>query len=367
MLTALWMLAALSLQDSPSLAEALNQVAGEQSQQIRTYTLDGLLEYDVLRPSQLAEGQTGAVLLALPPGAQNRAMVEAGFNLYWRDEALRLGWTVVAPVAPEGEYLSGENLALLHALIDHVEANLAPEGGKLHLAGVSNGGRSAVELALDRPERFASLSLLPGRPDEAGFAKLERLAKLPLALYVGGEDKPWLEAMERMRARLKELGAPPARFTVFAGEGHTPKSLSGKTLFRTLEAFRVGAVLTDFHDAAAKADAKRYFEHFAPGAIFIGTDATERWTVEEFQAFAEPYFSKGRGWTYVASERHTYVSDDGQTAWFDELLDNDNYGVTRGTGVLVRIDGRWRLTQYHLTIPVPNDLATQLVELIRAQ
>ncbi len=69
----------------------------------------------------------------------------------------------------------------------------------------------------------------------------------------------------------------------------------------------------------------------------------------------------------MASERHTYVSPDGQTAWFDELLDNDSYGVTRGTGVLTRLAGRWHLAQYHLTIPVPNSLAKDLADRIRNQ
>ncbi|MFT7669662.1 MAG: ketosteroid isomerase-like protein [Planctomycetota bacterium] len=149
------------------------------------------------------------------------------------------------------------------------------------------------------------------------------------------------------------------------GEGHTPASLSGKSIFNTLESIRVRAVLEDFHDAASKADGKRYFDHFAPGAIYMGTDATERWTLAEFRSYAEPYFSKGRGWTDVASERNAYVSKEGQTAWFDELLDNDSYGVTRGTGVMLRGKDRWRLSQYHLTIPVPNPLAKQLVEMIR--
>ena len=39
-------------------------------------------------------------------------------------------------------------------------------------------------------------------------------------------------------------------------------------------------------------------------AIFLGTDKTERWTVEEFKAYAEPAFSDGNGWTYEVVERN---------------------------------------------------------------
>ena len=41
----------------------------------------------------------------------------------------------------------------------------------------------------------------------------------------------------------------------------------------------VDQVLTAFHAAAAAADGELYFSLFADDAIFIGTDAAERWTV----------------------------------------------------------------------------------------
>ena len=128
----------------------------------------------------------------------------------------------------------------------------------------------------------------------------------------------------------------------------------------------IAAVLDDFHDAASDADFDRYFGHFAADAVFIGTDATEHWTVDEFRAYARPRFDTGRGWTYVPRTRHIYLSPDGNTAWFDELLDNAGLGETRGTGVLVREGGRWKVAQYHLTIPVPNSIVRQVVEMIRA-
>jgi uncharacterized protein (TIGR02246 family) len=128
----------------------------------------------------------------------------------------------------------------------------------------------------------------------------------------------------------------------------------------------VAAILDAFHAAASEADGDRYFALFAEDGVFLGTDATERWTVEQFKAYALPFFEQGRGWTYTPTERHVYVSDDGTTAWFDERLSNASLGDTRGTGVLVLRDGDWKVAQYNLTIPVPNELASDLVALIRA-
>jgi ketosteroid isomerase-like protein len=124
-------------------------------------------------------------------------------------------------------------------------------------------------------------------------------------------------------------------------------------------------VLDDFHDAASNADGVRYFNHFTEDAIFIGTDAKERWTVKEFKEYAKPSFSKGRGWTYTAETRHIYISKDQNTAWFDESLSNANFGECRGSGVLVKQKGVWKIAQYNLTIPIPNSVARSVVKMIR--
>lgn len=123
--------------------------------------------------------------------------------------------------------------------------------------------------------------------------------------------------------------------------------------------------LDRFHHAASEADGETYFGLFAEDGVFLGTDATERWTVEEFRAYAMPYFSQGRGWTYTPVERHVTISDDASVAWFDERLENEGLGETRGSGVLVRRGGTWKVAQYNLTIPVPNELASEVVRLIR--
>ena len=129
----------------------------------------------------------------------------------------------------------------------------------------------------------------------------------------------------------------------------------------------VSNVLDELHAAASAADFDRYFGLYAEGAIFYGTDATERWTLDEFKAYAKPHFDQGRGWTYHMTSRHVYLAPDGQTAWFDETLSNAGLGDTRGSGVLVRQGDAWKVIQYNLTIPIPNELARAFVERIQAE
>ena len=125
-------------------------------------------------------------------------------------------------------------------------------------------------------------------------------------------------------------------------------------------------VIDDWHHAASIADENAYFGHAAPEFVFLGTDATERWDLASFRAFAHPYFAKGKAWTFVPRDRHITISGDGHTAWFDELLDSASYGECRGSGVLRRVGNDWKIAQYNLSIPIPNALAKKFVEEIRA-
>lgn len=129
----------------------------------------------------------------------------------------------------------------------------------------------------------------------------------------------------------------------------------------------INSVLDGLHQAASKADTLAYFDSFTADARFVGTDASERWSLQAFREYATPYFSRGQGWTYHPSERVITVADIPCrcVAWFDEQLDNDSYGRTRGSGVLRLTDDGWKVEQYVLSFAVPNDRARQVVQTIK--
>ncbi len=145
----------------------------------------------------------------------------------------------------------------------------------------------------------------------------------------------------------------------------------------------VASVIDAFHAAAAASDEGAYFALFARQGVFLGTDASERWSVSAFREYAHPHFAAGRGWTYVPRDRHISFAAAGEVAWFDELLDHGKYGELRGSGVLVRearasgasdasgasagsgASGAWKIAQYNLTFTVPNAAAAQVVPLLR--
>jgi hypothetical protein len=129
-----------------------------------------------------------------------------------------------------------------------------------------------------------------------------------------------------------------------------------------------GRVLDAFHAAAAHSDYKAYFDLFTPDGVFIGTDAAERWSVPAFKAYAKAPFAAGKGWVYTPRGRHLTLAPIACrcVAYFDELLDSKSYGASRGTGVLLKGPHGWKIAQYALTFPIPNDLAKDMTDRIKA-
>jgi hypothetical protein len=120
--------------------------------------------------------------------------------------------------------------------------------------------------------------------------------------------------------------------------------------------------LDQFHAAASRADFVSYFTAFTSDGVFLGTDATERWTVEEFKAYCKPYFDQGKGWTYLPRQRH--ISVNGNVAWADEVLENEKYGPCRGTAYLIHDPSRgWLISRYSLAFLIPNDVAAEATAL----
>jgi pimeloyl-ACP methyl ester carboxylesterase len=174
------------------------------------------------------------VVLAFPPGGQDRALTASLLEETYVPQAEARGWAVVSPVGPAGGLWFDAPATLVQALVDEVTRLLLPEGGvPLHLVGVSNGGLSAFHAFAIAPDAFASVVVFPGyaRTDDRQSAVLDRLAAIPVRLFVGGDDPAWREPMEELATELADHGGD-VRLEVLAGEGHIIASLrDGERLF----------------------------------------------------------------------------------------------------------------------------------------
>jgi ketosteroid isomerase-like protein len=118
--------------------------------------------------------------------------------------------------------------------------------------------------------------------------------------------------------------------------------------------------LDAWHRAAGTANFDAYFNLMTSDAVFIGTDSGENWQIEEFRAYAKPHFDQGKAWNFKAVERHVYVNSDGNFAWFDELL-NTQMKLCRGSGVLRKVSGKWKIAHYVLSLVIPNENVSEVI------
>jgi len=121
-------------------------------------------------------------------------------------------------------------------------------------------------------------------------------------------------------------------------------------------------LLENWHLAAANAQFDPYFDFMSEDFVFLGTAPGERWVKSEFAEFSKPYFDKGQAWNFTASNRQWNFSANGKVAWFDEGLDTWMRGC-RGTGVLVKKRGQWKISQYNLTVLIENEKIKPFIEL----
>lgn len=128
----------------------------------------------------------------------------------------------------------------------------------------------------------------------------------------------------------------------------------------------VDVALDAFHDAAANGDKERYLGLMTDDGVFLGTDEWERWPKHpDFADYVDGRFENGNGWTYRSVERNVAFSNDGNVAWFDEVVYSEANGRFRGTGVLVLNDGTWKIAHYAMSFLVFNENWQDVIELTR--
>ena len=143
--------------------------------------------------------------------------------------------------------------------------------------------------------------------------------------------------------------------------------LSVSTAFaQEKDTLEVNQFLDQWHEAAAKADAQVFFGSIHENGVYIGTDASERWDKPSFWEFSKPHFERGKAWNFKPYDRQLHFGQNGQVAWFSELLDTW-MGVCRGSGILTRKAGQWQIMQYHLSVTVPNNQIDGFIELVGAK
>ena len=128
----------------------------------------------------------------------------------------------------------------------------------------------------------------------------------------------------------------------------------------------VNTLIDNWHKAATNADEEVFFGSMTEDAIYLGTDASERWLRDELKAWSAKYFDRESAWDFTPRDRNIYFSNDGKLVWFEELLDTW-MGTCRGSGVLYLTKNGWKIAHYHLSVTIDNDLIQNFISLVKKE
>jgi hypothetical protein len=343
-------------QESRNLGRPFEELKFDEGQSVR---------YLIATPPMYKPEQAYPVLVAVVQTqtvSEGDADNELSFIGTWEAATTSKGWVAVCVSAPRGRSLSdlsGERFGLL---LDTVASKVHVRDDRFYVASDSSHDLVRVAAANSGRLRAIGIALDAFAPEE--LEQFRKFLGVPVVCWydptILKNSKPAIDAIAASGVELRPLrtvamGLPIIKTKIFDLLEQPATSAEAE----------IGSVLDSLHAAAAKADEKAYFDLYAKDAVFLGTDAKERWTLDEFKTFAHPYFAKGKAWTYtpIPGKRHIVIEGkDHDVAWFDEQLDNAKLGRCRGSGVLIKEGGSWRIKQYNLTMLVPNEIAEQVAK-----
>jgi predicted peptidase len=201
-------------------------------------TFNGLtIQYKVVLPDHYDPAREYPTILAFPPGGQEMRLVDNRLEANWRVEAERRGYIVISPAATNGELFFEAGARIFPEFIEQIFKDYKVKGGKLIVAGASNGGLSAFYVASKYPQYVRTLVGYPGLLDHVTAAAVKALKPMCIFMHVGGDDNGWKTEMQSQAAELKRDGLN-VTFTVEPGQPHMIRTLAGdgaKRLFDEIE------------------------------------------------------------------------------------------------------------------------------------
>lgn len=129
----------------------------------------------------------------------------------------------------------------------------------------------------------------------------------------------------------------------------------------------INRIMDDWHHSASVADEDVFFGTMNDDCIYIGTDAGERWTKTEMKEWSKPFFDRDTAWAFTPISRNIeFQKGNEDIIWFDELL-LTWMDTCRASGVMVKVDGKWKLQHYHLSMAIPNRMVKDYLNLLKEE
>lgn len=127
-------------------------------------------------------------LVVLMGGGPGNASISRDTSQWLGSGFAQRGWVVAVPISPNNRSFRGRaNNGLIADLITELQKRDNIAQGKVLLAGVSNGGMSALEIARRDPENFLGVAAIPALSSEG--TDNEALRDFPVYLRIGSADQ----------------------------------------------------------------------------------------------------------------------------------------------------------------------------------
>lgn len=165
------------------------------------------LTYKVVLPPGFNPQRAYPAVLVFTGGGQQLSGAERTLQSDWQAEGERRGYILIAPGTPNGDVFFQSADRVFPEFLDAILRDYRIEGGKLHVAGHSNGGLSAFHVATLYPQYFRTVTGYPGLLDGVSDPRrIEALKPMCVFMHVGDRDPGWRSAMERQYENLRKQG-----------------------------------------------------------------------------------------------------------------------------------------------------------------
>src|SRR5580692_5142481 len=120
------------------------------------------VRYKVVLPSGYDPAKTYPAVLVFGGGPQTMNTVDSVLNRYFRAEAEKRGYIVIAPAAPDDQFFFEQGARIFPEFLTMILKDYQIQDNKFHIAGPSNGGIAAFHVAAANPQYFLSVTAFPG-------------------------------------------------------------------------------------------------------------------------------------------------------------------------------------------------------------
>ena len=196
-----------------------------------------VVHYEVVLPEPYDAQRAYPTILAFGGGPQTLDVVERLIERTFRDQAEQRGYLVVLPVAPGGQLFFEEGAHIFPGFLQQILSTYKVEGGKLLVAGPSNGGISAFYVAARYPDYFRSITAFPGFLPDPTPPLMRAIAGMCIHMFVGEFDELGFDQPMRQEAEVFRRQGLALTYSTEKGQPHRIGTLTGSGAARLFDLF----------------------------------------------------------------------------------------------------------------------------------